>query len=87
MVVGRKNQYGSRSKRGTEIAALFYTLIESAKSCGVEPKAYLLHATHAALENPGPSLSRTHGCPPDGAPIPKRPDSSRPAGPVGTREY
>ncbi|MBI3827308.1 MAG: IS66 family transposase [Candidatus Rokubacteria bacterium] len=53
MVVGRKNHYGSRSKRGTEVAALFYSLIESAKLCGVEPKAYLLHATHAALENPG----------------------------------
>jgi len=53
MVVGRKNHYGSRSKRGTEVAALFYSLIESAKLCGVEPKAYLLQATRAALENPG----------------------------------
>ena len=39
MVIGRKNHYGSRSKRGTEVAALFYSLIESAKLCGVEPKA------------------------------------------------
>ena len=31
MVVGRKSHYGSRSQRGTEIAALFYSLIESAK--------------------------------------------------------
>ena len=53
LVVGRKNHYGSRSKRGTEVAALFYSLIESAKLCGVEPKAYLLHATHAALKNSG----------------------------------
>ena len=53
MVVGRKNHYGSRSKRGTEVAALFYSLMESAKLCGVEPKAYLLCATRAALENPG----------------------------------
>ena len=53
MVVGRKNHYGSRSKRGTEVAALFYSLIESAKLCAVEPKAYLPHATHAALRNPG----------------------------------
>jgi transposase len=35
MVIGRKNHYGSRSKRGTEVAALFYSLIESAKLCGV----------------------------------------------------
>ncbi len=53
MVLGRKNHYGSRSTRGTEVAALFYSLIESAKLCGVEPKAYLLRATRAALENPG----------------------------------
>jgi transposase len=53
MVVGRKNHYGSRSPRGTEVAALFYSLIESAKLCGVEPKAYLLQATHAALETRG----------------------------------
>jgi transposase len=52
MVIGRKNHYGSRSRRGTEVAALFYSLIESAKLCGVEPKAYLLHATRAALEAP-----------------------------------
>jgi transposase len=52
MVLGRGNHYGSRSKRGTEIAALFYSVIESPKLCGVEPKAYLLQATRAALENP-----------------------------------
>ena len=39
--------------RGTEVAALFYSLIESAKLCGVEPKAYLLSATRAALEKTG----------------------------------
>jgi transposase len=49
VVLGRKNHYGSRSQRGTEVAALFYSLIESAKLCGVDPKAYLLTATRAAL--------------------------------------
>jgi transposase len=53
VVVGRKNHYGSRSKRGTDVAALFYSLIESAKLCGVEPKAYLLQAVRAALAAPG----------------------------------
>jgi transposase len=53
LVVGRKNHYGSRSKRGTEVAALFYSLIESAKLCAVEPKAYLLHAASAALRARG----------------------------------
>jgi transposase len=51
VVVGRKNHYGSRSKRGTEVAALFYSLFESAKLAGVEPKTYLLKATHAAIAN------------------------------------
>jgi transposase len=49
VVVGRKNHYGSRSQRGTEVAALFYSLIESAKLCGIDPKAYLLTAARAAL--------------------------------------
>src|SRR5712692_10328998 len=53
MVVGRKNHYGSRSKRGTEVAALFYSLIETAKLAGVNPKTYLLQAVRAALANPG----------------------------------
>ena len=59
MVVGRKNHYGSRSKRGTEVAALFYSLIETAKLAGVNPKTYLLAATHAALRTPAPRSCRT----------------------------
>ena len=31
VVIARKNHYGSRSQRGTEVAALFYSLLESAK--------------------------------------------------------
>ena len=49
VVIGRKNHYGSRSQRGTEVAALFYSLIESAKLAGVGPHTYLKAATHAAL--------------------------------------
>ena len=56
VVVGRKNHYGSRSQRGTEVAALFYSLIESAKLAGVNPKTYLLEATHAALLTPNTTL-------------------------------
>lgn len=52
VVLGRKNHYGSRSERGTEVAALFYSLLESAKLAGVEPKLYLHTATRTALENP-----------------------------------
>lgn len=49
VVVGRKNHYGSRSKRGTQVAVLLYSLYESAQMSGVEPKSYVLHATRAAL--------------------------------------
>jgi transposase len=52
-VVGRKNHYGSRSLRGTQVAALFYTLCESAKLAAVDPHAYLLRALYAAIERPG----------------------------------
>jgi transposase len=52
-VVGRKNHYGSRSLRGTQVAALFYTLCETAKLGGVDPHAYLLRALSAAIARPG----------------------------------
>jgi transposase len=52
-VVGRKNHYGSRSPRGTEVAALFYTLCETARVVGVDPHAYLLRALYAAIAKPG----------------------------------
>ena len=48
--IGRNNFYGSHSKRGTEVAAIFYSLIESAKLNGKEPKAYLKAALAAALD-------------------------------------
>jgi transposase len=53
LALGRKNHYGSRSERGTRVAALFYSLIESAKLAGVEPAAYLAEATRRAIANPG----------------------------------
>ncbi|MGH7327973.1 MAG: IS66 family transposase, partial [Polyangiaceae bacterium] len=43
-VVGRKNHYGSKSKRGTETAAVFYSLLETAKLAGVDPAKYLREA-------------------------------------------
>jgi transposase len=46
-VVGRKNHYGSKSERGTEIAAIFYTLLETAKLQGVDPARYLREAAIA----------------------------------------
>ena len=53
LAVGRKNHYGSRSERGTRVAALFYSLIESAKLVGLEPAGYLAEATRRAIAAPG----------------------------------
>lgn len=47
-VVGRKNHYGSKSVRGTEAAAILYSLLETAKLQGVDPGAYLVEAVRAA---------------------------------------
>lgn len=46
-VVGRKNHYGSKSRRGTEVASIFYTLLETAKLVGVDPAKYLRAAALA----------------------------------------
>ena len=56
LVLGRKNHYGSKSRRGTEVAAVFYSLIESAKLSGVEPARYLRIAIDAALDGREPPL-------------------------------
>ena len=47
-VVGRKNHYGSKSRRGTEVAATLYTVLETAKLHGVNPATYLAAAITAA---------------------------------------
>ena len=53
VAVGRKNHYGSRSERGTRVAALFYSLMESAKLARVEPREYLGEAVRRAIRSPG----------------------------------
>lgn len=45
---GRKNHYEIKTERGAEVAALFYSLIETATLRGQDPGAYLLRA---AIEN------------------------------------
>jgi len=49
MVLGRKNHYGSKSKRGSEVAAILYTLVETAKLVGVNPRTYLRRVIDAAI--------------------------------------
>lgn len=55
-VRGRKIHQGSRSKRGTEVSAILYTLVESAKLSGVEPRAYLHLTVLRALRGLAPVL-------------------------------
>lgn len=47
-VIGRRNHFGSKSRRGTEVAAIMYSLVETAKVCGVDPTKYLAAAVKAA---------------------------------------
>jgi transposase len=59
VVVGRKNHYGSHSKRGADVAAICYTLFESAKLAGVDPHRYVLEAARRAIASPG-TATRPH---------------------------
>lgn len=63
VVLGRKNHYGSRSKRGTEVAALFYSLAETCHRVDVDPYRYLQVAVHTALE--GQLIPLPHELPSD----------------------
>lgn len=56
IVLGRKNHHGSRSRRGTEVAAIYYTLVECAKLAGVSPKAYIIAVAEAARRTKGAVL-------------------------------
>jgi transposase len=56
IALGRKNHYGSRSRRGTEVAAIYYTLVECAKLAGIPPKAYMIAVAQAARKKPGTVL-------------------------------
>jgi transposase len=47
-VVGRKNHYGSKSRRGTEVAATLYSILETAKLQKIDPAAYVTAAIAAA---------------------------------------
>ena len=52
IALGRKNHCGSHSQWGCDAAAILYSLVETAKLCEVDPRAYLLAAVRASLEAP-----------------------------------
>ena len=45
-VVGRKNWVFSDAQAGAHASALIYSLVETAKSCGLEPYLWLRHVLH-----------------------------------------
>lgn len=47
-VVGRRNHFGSKSRRGTQVAATLYTILETAKLHDIDPGAYVMAAILAA---------------------------------------
>jgi transposase len=55
-VIGRRNHFGSKSARGTVVAATLYSLVESAKVAGLDPVAYLVEVATRAKRTPGAVL-------------------------------
>ena len=55
-VIGRRNHFGSKSARGTEVAAILYSLVESAKASRIDPISYLTEVATRAQQSPGAVL-------------------------------
>jgi transposase len=55
-VIGRRNHFGSKSPAGTRVAAVMYSLVESAKVAKVDPMAYLNAVATTARSCPGAVL-------------------------------
>ena len=56
LAMGRRNYLGARSEDGTKVAARFYTLLETARVCGVDGHAYLHYAAAAIVRGDTPLL-------------------------------
>ena len=81
VVLGRKNYLFCGSERGGRTAAVHYTMILSAKRCGLEPFAYLADVITRISAHP---MSRLYELLPDKwQPQEKRADQRTPAEPVG----
>jgi len=52
-VMGRRRFGGIKSRLGAEVAAVFYTLLETARKHGLDPVAYLLTVVMRAIQAPG----------------------------------
>lgn len=49
-VMGRKNFHGSRTINGADVAAVFYTIIESCKKVEINPRDYLRYAVFSKIK-------------------------------------
>jgi transposase len=56
LAIGRRNYIGARSTRGTEVAAVFYSIFESARVNGIDGEAYLRYTTAELLAEREPLL-------------------------------
>ena len=59
-VVGRKNFYGSGSERSAQLAAAMFTVLQTVRQCGLNPRSWLLAYLQACAEQggkPPPELS------------------------------
>ena len=56
LVLGRKNHYGSRSERGTKVAAIFYSLLETALLSDFDPREFLKYAVERQIVVGEPTL-------------------------------
>ena len=55
-VVGRKTHCGSKSAKGTEVAAIFYSLLESAILNDLEPRGFIHYAASRQIIEGLPTL-------------------------------
>ncbi len=53
-VIGRKTWYGTHSKKGAETAAIFFTIVESCKLIGVNPRKYFKDLVQDLLDDKNP---------------------------------
>jgi len=65
VVLGRKNHLGSKSSRGASVTAFFYTIMESCKLCGIDPRQYLRNAACAYLTGHGDTFPLPGHLPPE----------------------
>lgn len=54
VVLGRKNFAGSKTINGADVAAILYTIIESAKKAGLQPKIYMKYVIEERWHNREP---------------------------------